>query len=71
MNSETKNLKVDNQIEKTYNYIVGILQTQKKPLPFSVLYGDGSVHNHDKKIFRTTYKEVLNMLRWKAKDDLI
>lgn len=39
-----KILTQDQQLEKSYDYIVRILTKQQKVLPFELIYGDGSIH---------------------------
>jgi hypothetical protein len=39
-----------------YDYIVKTMETQKKLLPFAVLYGDGSRWNNQLRLFLTTYQ---------------
>ncbi len=41
-----------------YDYIVQTIETQKKLLPFTTLYGDGTRWNNELKLFLTTYQHI-------------
>lgn len=41
-----------------YDYIVKTMETQKKLLPFTTLYGDGSRWDNKLKLFLTTYQHI-------------
>ena len=61
---------MDDLINKSYDYITSVLTNQKKPLSFKTLYGDGTIFNNNKILFKAVYNEILNQLNWEAKDDL-
>ena len=48
----------DTQLGEIYDYIVQTMETQKKLLPFTTLYGDGSRWNNQLKLFLTTYQHI-------------
>jgi hypothetical protein len=51
-------MKNNNQLGEIYDYIVQTMETQKKLLPFTILYGDGSRWNNELKLFLTTYQHI-------------
>lgn len=48
----------DTQLGEIYDYIVQTMETQKKLLPFTILYGDGSRWNNKLNLFLTTYQHI-------------
>ena len=46
-----------------YDYIVNTVICQNKLLPKSVLYGDGSIFNNDKKMFNVLYDTIKELIK--------
>ena len=50
-------------ISNCYDYIVNVTIKQKRLLPATELYGDGSRWKYQKDIFIATYKQVESLLK--------
>lgn len=54
---------MNNQIEKSYDYMVAIFQKQSPRIPsFIECYGDGSIHAFEKSLAESVYKEIINYI---------
>jgi len=51
------------QIEKAYDYINRVTQTQGRLLDKATLYGDGSIYEFDKQLFNAVYDAIAQTLK--------